>query len=455
VHARTYLRYAVLDKGVPAQRAWGLTGLASAWALAREPELERAALEAVGMLEAIQHDDGSYPYHPTEWSEQGAVHPGAADVSAFYQSRVTGFVAFALERLGRDPASELFRRPLFRGLEFLLALQGPDGIKAGLVEAKPWYWGAEYEVASHPFDAHALATGQRLFGRERHGLAALAAFRAWAAHLAPDGRPRDPLPGAGRRRSYQGPFFWAAHAWWMARAAEDLERAAASLGFGPRAPEGEDALDLAVTWFGAAQLARLEDARVVAWVRGARPPFNVHHGSPHGAGLVRAVEKRTGAELVARPRGARRREAEWSGALGLPSLARGWRSGAAELRFSLWLARVHARAGRHAAALVQPWRTLRDGVLAPAAPRVSSAWFTTPEVEPAADGATLTSGLAFGDGTPVPGARIERRFALTGDGLEVRERVLDTGGVRGLDYAVPRGAREIVRGAREVGYRLG
>jgi len=31
LHARTYLRYAVLDKGIPAQRAWGLTGLAGAW----------------------------------------------------------------------------------------------------------------------------------------------------------------------------------------------------------------------------------------------------------------------------------------------------------------------------------------------------------------------------------------------------------------------------------------
>ena len=107
LHARTYLRYAILDKGIPAQRAWGLAGLANAHALEADPLLERAAIEAVGILEGIQHSDGSYPYHPVEW---GAAHPGAADASAFYQSRVTAFLFFALERLGRDP-----RDPLFRG----------------------------------------------------------------------------------------------------------------------------------------------------------------------------------------------------------------------------------------------------------------------------------------------------------------------------------------------------
>src|SRR5205814_3738169 len=99
-----------------------------------------------------------------------------------YQSRVTAFLFYALERMGRDPKHEIFRTPLARGLDFLVALQGPDGTKCGLVEAKPWYWGAAYEVASHPFDCYALAAGWRHFARERYARAALAAFRAWAAH---------------------------------------------------------------------------------------------------------------------------------------------------------------------------------------------------------------------------------------------------------------------------------
>ncbi len=65
--------------------------------------MQRAALEAVAELERIQHGDGSYPYHPLEW---GAEHPGASDVSAYYQSRVTGFLLFAFERLGLDPRAD-------------------------------------------------------------------------------------------------------------------------------------------------------------------------------------------------------------------------------------------------------------------------------------------------------------------------------------------------------------
>src|SRR5262245_16767679 len=79
LHARTYLRYAVLDKGIPAQRAWGLTGLAGAFSLERDADLEKAGAQAVADLASIQHADGSYPYHPIGW---GAEHPGASDVSA-------------------------------------------------------------------------------------------------------------------------------------------------------------------------------------------------------------------------------------------------------------------------------------------------------------------------------------------------------------------------------------
>ena len=92
---------------------------------------------------------------------------------------VVEFVLHSLEELGRNPADKHLREPLLRGLAFLLALQGPDGIKCGLVEAKPWYWGATYEVASHPFDVAALALRWRHWGpppplpnrTPKHGLA--------------------------------------------------------------------------------------------------------------------------------------------------------------------------------------------------------------------------------------------------------------------------------------------
>ena len=453
LHARTYLRYAVLDKGVPAQRAWGLTGLAGAFALEPDRDLERSALEAVGMLEAIQHPDGSYPYHPLEW---GGAHPGSADVSSFYQSRVTAFLMHALERLGRDVRSPMFGRPLGRGLDFLLALQGSDGIKCGLVEAKPWYWGAPYEVASHPFDVYAFARGAELFDRPRLATAAVASFRAWVSHLGADGRPASHLPGRGRRRSYQCPVFWASHAMWIARAAPSLERAFERADKeAERAPANRgSSLEIGVAWFPDAQLARLEDGAVIAWVRGARPPFNLHHGSPHGAGLLRVLRKADGVELVARCRGGGRQEAEWSGRAGGFAPKRGMEAGLEELRFSAWLARVHGRARRGGEALRTPLRVLREGVLAYAAPRVSTAFCLTPRLQVLPDGVDLEVELAHRGGAPGGDARVLRSFRLGGDGLEVTERLQRRGSVRGLEYGLPAAARDVRRSEGEIRYTL-
>lgn len=454
LHAKTYLRYAVLDKGIPAQRAWGLTGLAQAFTLETDPAqravLEQAAIEAVGVLEAIQQSDGSYPYHPIEW---GAEHAGAGDASSFYQSRVTGFLMFALEQLGRDPKDPLFRRPLFRGLDFVAALQGPDGRKVGLVEAKPWYWGANYEVASHPFDVFALARGWRHFGRAVHADAARRAFEAWVRHIGPDGEPRSHDPGPGRGRSYQCPLFWAAHACWLARAAPDLEQILARPAARPE-PSAGRGLELALTHFPDVDLVRLEDDVVVAWIRGRRPAFNVHHGSPHGAGLVRCVSKADGRELVTRCRLGGSQEGEWSGHAGSLSWRRGWRSGGQELRFSLWLARAQWRAGRHAAALMKPWRVFSDGVLAFGSRRVGSAFELSPGLRLLGDGVRLSSRLARRSGEPIEGSALERTFQIDGGGLVVTERLVERGDISSVEYRVPRAATEVERNGDLISYRL-
>ena len=86
LHARTYLRYAVLDKGVPAQRAWGLAGLAGAWSLENDEDLSRAAIEAVGVLgstslrdevEALSHDDESLKVREVAMRTLEVIGPGA------------------------------------------------------------------------------------------------------------------------------------------------------------------------------------------------------------------------------------------------------------------------------------------------------------------------------------------------------------------------------------------
>lgn len=449
LHARTYLRYAVLDKGIPAQRAWGLTGLAAANGLERDVELEKAAIEAVGVLEGIQHGDGSYPYHPLEW---GAEHAGSADVSSFYQSRIPAFLMYALERLGRDPRDELFSTPIRRALDFTRALQAPDGTKCGLVEAKPWYWGAEYEVASNPFDVFAFARGWKHYRDPALGLAALRAFRAFSAHLEQNGRPRSHLPGHGRTPSYQCPLFWAAHCMWIARALDDLEAIA-------RAPTpyepGPGALDVGLRWFPSAQLGRLEDGHVVAWVRGARPAVNVHHGSPHGAGLVRVFGKSAGRDLLARCRLGGANEGEWNGAQGMPSVARGWRGGGSEFRFSLWLARVAARRGQIGAALMTPARIARRGFFAFGHPRVSSAFDLAPEVRLEGTAIVMESRLAHRDGARVDASRLRRSFEVDGTGLVVDEELVADGGARSVQYRTPSAATDVREDGRRISWRLG
>ncbi len=446
LHARTYLRYAVLDKGIPAQRAWGLTGLAAAWALEKDEVLESAALEAVGMLEAIQNGDGSYPYHPLEW---GAQHVGSTDVSAFYQSRTSGFLMFALERLGRDPCGGLFAGPIVRGLDFVAALQGPDGIKCGLVEAKPWYWGAEYEVASHPFDVHALCVGWRLFGREGYARAALRAHRAWAEHLLPSGEPRSHLEGAGRGRSYQCSVFWAAHAAWIARSLEMLEKAA---GLPTEIGERAGSIDLRVTWFPDAQVGRLEDGAVIAWVRGAHPIANVHHGSPRGAGLLRVWSKTEKRDVLGR--GRESEEAEWVGRSGMPRPLRGLSANQDELRFSFWLSRVAWRRGRAMEALLVPLEIARKSLVRFGGRGASSAYDPSPDVELHGDGVVLRGSLAHRGGARVEGSALERSFSIDGGGLVVDEKLLEKGRAHAVGYRVPKLAKDVVTGPERASYRL-
>ncbi len=446
LHAQTYLRYAILDKGIPAQKAWAMTGVAGAWKLAGHEVLELAVREGERLLAEVQHADGSFPYHPLA---AGADHPGASDVSAFYQSRVTAFSMFALERIGLDPAHADHRAPLQRGLEFLLGLSGPDGLKCGLLEAKPWYWGAAHEVASHPFDVFALARGFRHFGDVRLARAALRAWRVWEEHLGQDGRPADHEPGPGRRPSYQCPLFWAGHASWMARSLADLAHASRELEGAP-----QDSSTPRVRHFPQASLTRLDDGVVAAWVRGARPPVNVLHGSPRGAGLLRVIS-RGGEDLLARAMDEPVGEAEWQGSLGGLAPLRGWRSGAGELRFSLWLARNAWRAGRRFEATAWPASLFARGVCAFAGPRVASSFALAPTTELDAAGLTLEGHLAWRDGSPVPDTTLRRSFSVDGEGLWVEERLVAAGGVRGLDYRVPERARAVEREPGFVRYRLG
>ncbi|MEM7519122.1 MAG: hypothetical protein AAF368_19625, partial [Planctomycetota bacterium] len=137
------------------------------------------------------------------------------------------------------------------------------------------------------------------------------------------------------------------------------------------------------------------------------------------------------------------------------SLRRGWTSGKRELRFSWWLARVHARAGRWMDALLQPARTFRRGIAAFAHPRISSAFDLQPRVQLLPDGVCLGVRAAHRDGsTPAQADEIERVFRVDGEGLDVLERTRASD----LRYQVPNGATEVEQregeGGQEIRYRL-
>lgn len=427
LHAQTYLRYAAFDKPIPAQQAWALTGVAQAWRRSGHEVLRYATVEGVTALQQVMHADGSFAYHghPQEGVEAGEPHPGATDVSSFYQSRVSAFALFALERIGQDPAETRWREGFEAQLEFLAALYAPDGIKLAAIEAKPWYHGAEYEVASHPFDVFALARGARCFERPEWGALAWRAAEAWARHVTPAGQPQSHEPGQGRQRSYQCPTFWAGHSAWMARALPDLAWIEQQGWASQPAPLPKTV----VRFFPQAQLARLENEAVIAWVRAARPGSNASHGSPRGAGLLQAFDRQTGARLVSfrggDPMRTWDRAGDWTGRVGvLPRWRAGWRHARGELRFSWWLARNAFRRAGWMAAVVQPWRALRRGWCASSSTRVHSAWNLAPGWQPVEGGVLLRSCLAYRDGRCAPKTELERRIVVTDEGLHVHDRFL-------------------------------
>ncbi|MEM9381186.1 MAG: hypothetical protein AAGB93_14635 [Planctomycetota bacterium] len=451
LHAQTYLRYAIVDKGVPAQCAWAMTGAAQAFRLSGHEVLRLACEVGAERLAGTQRGDGSFPYHPTEW---GGGHPGAADASAYYQSRVNAFVSFALETaLGPEDGARA-DATFARGLDFLHGLAGPHGVKVGSVEAKPWYWGAEYEVASHPFDIAAFATEWRRTRAPRAARALRASWSAWVAHQDPSGAPRSHARRGDapqkRRRSYQCRFFWAAHACWIARALPELQEAFDAL------PEEEPAAApdrRGWTHFPDVDLARHDGPELIAWFRGARPPGNASHGSPAGGGLVRVHSRASGRDLFVAGRFQRRPEGAWSGAHGLPSPGRGWREGGEDVRFSRWLLRNRWRSGERLAALREPFRALRRSVLDFASPVCSAAFDRTARLDLDGDVLRLVGPFAHRGGAVV-GGRVERTYRAVDGGLEVEERCVDDAGVRGLWFRPPLAAVVLESDERRVRYRF-
>jgi hypothetical protein len=250
-HADTYLRNASVEKAVTNRRLWGATGLAAAWRVFGEPSWREAVLTSITRSLNEQNADGSFFYYPhaTEYSPYLAVH----DLAPYYHSRHMAFAYYALEQIS-EPL-ESYADALRRGIEFLLAITHPNGVKEMRLETKRWYWESDYEVASNPFD-YALLKAYEHTGEARFLHYATLAYRQLVRHQLKDGGMTSHI---GVQHNVQCRVFWNGHVAWAARV---IERVPDDL-----VPEETESSEGTCYWyFPDAGLVRMETTRSVAIV---------------------------------------------------------------------------------------------------------------------------------------------------------------------------------------------
>lgn len=200
----TYLAEAACSKKITNQRLWGLTGVASyARYVGEEKKYLPVARESLEKAFSDMTVDGFFRYYPDPEK-----HSRPYDsMTTFYQSRHTTFMQYALESLGLD-ASEYTDR-LQKSVDALLSMYLSNGTKDMRMECKRWYWLSPYEVASHAFDAYALAHSENEASR-----AALHNVLFQTREHFFDGFLHS---HKGVNANFQCPIFWTAHLAWLCR----------------------------------------------------------------------------------------------------------------------------------------------------------------------------------------------------------------------------------------------
>lgn len=200
----TYLSEAARSKKITNQRLWGLTGVASyAHYVGEEQKYHDLAKESITKAFRDMTIDGFFRYYP----DPGLELEQYDDITAFYQSRHTTFIMYVTSLLRLD--SSQFQKDLDKSMHALLAMYTEKGVKDMRMECKRWYWLSPYEVASHAFDAYALAHSSVegassalqnvLFNVRTH-------FRSGKLNAA-----------KGINNNFQCPIFWTAHMAWLTR----------------------------------------------------------------------------------------------------------------------------------------------------------------------------------------------------------------------------------------------
>jgi len=212
----SYLAAAAKEKYLTNQRLWGLTGLASFARYARTREYDHVVRESVERAFADMTVDGFFLYLPHARAHGN--FEGYEGITAFYQSRCSAFIRYALRCCGIDETP--YEERLRRSERALLAMYKADGTKDMRMECKRWYWLSPYEVASAGFDTYALA-----HSREPAAAIALHNLLHQVRRHFFDGYLHSHL---GAPLNFQCPIFWTAHLAWMLRVEGIRERFAAA-----------------------------------------------------------------------------------------------------------------------------------------------------------------------------------------------------------------------------------
>ena len=447
-NATTYLTDAVVTKEVTNQRLWGAMGLATAARALDETAWFAAVRTSIERSLAEQHADGSFPYHPEP--DHFGLHPGAADVSVYYQARVLTYLWQALAMLGEDAGT--VREPtlaaLRRGLDFLTVTYTPAGTKCAALEGKRWFWAGPYEVGSHPLDVYALLHGAAQFADSSLKTLAEQAYTVWQQRLADMVLAcREP---AGRD-DFICPDFHAADAAWLAALILAPPGSDGDMGPTPRPLPFREGESRRVRAFAEAVLVRLQTAETVALLRTRKRPANVLYGGGVGGGSLLYVGHKSGdwQDLIAPAREApispgnltcwprrRRRRAAVRAFLAASRPGR-------ELRQWLFVVRIRWRQRAFRAAI----RTLRRGWLRPLWHAWDEVYAThwaldaAPTLLP--DGVQGTVRPARRDGAPLAGVTVQRQVSVENGAVRMREAISVEVPLRRLLYAVPAAARAL------------
>ena len=423
----TYLLTNVVDKPVVNQRLWGAMGLAAAYAALDEPSWLRAVQDSVAGSLNEMRSDGSFAYVRDEaLLGEGA---GIADLTVYYHSRCVAFARYALRQIGAEAS---FEDRLRDGADFLAFVLRPDGVKPLGLEGKRWFWDADAEIGSAPYDAYVLAADGRKALLPLAGRVA-----AQSAAALGDGGLIDATWGTPAfvcRVMHTGDLAWLARA-----------HAEAELDDLPSNPPAAGRAAPAVA--PDAGVARLEAPRVCALVRtNKRPCDRLVGGRIGGGGLVYVGNARHGWRNQLRfrsepevPEGTWQVTAD-SETSELPN----WRQVLArrESRFLLHIARSHLRAGRRRYALMFLWRHF-----GPPSWRATRRWLSSHALEGRTqvtnDALTVESGVARADGRALTGVRTRRRYRVDGAAIAVCDRLETSAHLSDVRYRLPAAARKL------------